>query len=382
MAEVNSSFFTRTQNRYEIAVSEGLKNVAETTLHVLSRSHLGEKAIELYAFGPKGRIQDERLHTSVAGIDFETPVGVGAGWDKKGRVVRGMYRLGFCADEVGTVPLFGQPGNKQPRMWTHGRRHDVGRNALGFNSIGAEGVDRNLEDEQPFPCPVGVNVGKNKMMPEEQSPWAHAQVVKQLYPYAKYFVFNPSSPNTEGLRGLQQSDPLKAHVYAMREAMDDCGGQKPILVKLAPDLGQADFEVAVDATAEAGGSGLILANTIIWEAVKKRYGLEGKLGGISGNDPLYRAVVTRMIHDAYVHAGDKLEIIGVGGISNAEHVLEYMLAGASLTQLVTSIRPSWGRVAATISRDLVKWMDDRNIGSITELIGEATPRGPKYPAAA
>ena len=175
---------------------EVLKNAMEIALHGLSRFRLGERVIETYAFGRSGRIEDPALHTAVGGIDFENPIMVGAGWDKKGRAIRGLYNLGFSGVEVGTVPLNGQPGNKKPRMWTMGKHHGVGLNRLGFNSLGSEKVDTNLEDQVPFPCPIGVNIGKNKDTSDEESAEAHAEVVRRLYRHADYLVFNPSSPNT------------------------------------------------------------------------------------------------------------------------------------------------------------------------------------------
>jgi dihydroorotate dehydrogenase len=366
------------QSRIETIKGEGLKSAAELALYGLSKHVLGEKLIEKYAFGFEGRVDDERLRTNFSGIDLDNPLIVGAGWDKKGRAVRGLFRLGFAAVEVGTVPLLGQPGSLKPRLWTIGKQHDVGRNALGFNSLGSEVVDRYLEEQSPLPCHVGVNVGKNKVIPDEMSPWAHGQVVKTLYKHASYFVFNPSSPNTQNLRNLQRREPLIAHVQEMKEQMEEAGGQKPLYVKLAPDMTEAQFDESIEATVESGANGLIIANTSTSEFIKRLYGLEGQPGGISGNDAIYHVLVLQMILHAYEQVGDKLEIIGVGGINNAKDVLEFMLAGASAVQIVTAMRPSRGRVAGKINRDLVDWLNERKVGSIKELIGAATYRGAKY----
>lgn len=368
--------------RIQTIESEGMKDVAESTLHHLSKSELGRMVIERYAFNGHARVEDPVLHTELAGIDFENPLCVAAGWDKKGRAVNGLYALGYAGAEVGTVPLFGQPGNPKPRMTTEGRRHAVGRNWLGFNSIGSEGVERNLDSYPEIQGRLGVNAGLNKLMPHERSPWAHAEVVKRLYQYADYFVFNPSSPNTPDLRELQRQESVRDHIKSMQEAMEESGGQKPLFVKFAPDVAPDIFEGAVAAAVEERASGLILANTIISESIKKMYGVEGQPGGISGDNAVYRAIVTRMIYETYEHAGDKLDIIGVGGVSTYEHVLEYMMAGASVVQQLTAIRPSWGRSAARINTDLLQWCEDHRVQSIKELIGCATKRGSKYPAAA
>lgn len=363
----------------EIAKGELLKTGAEVALAGLSRFGMGEKLLERYAFGMEGRLDNPALHVVVGGIEYESPVMVGAGWDKKGRAVRGLYDIGFSAVEVGTVPLFGQPGNIKPRLWTLDSDHSVGLNRLGFNSPGSEAVDRYLAAGEPFPCPVGVNVGKNKLMPDEQSPWAHAQVVKNLYKYASYFVFNPSSPNTPGLRNLQQREPLIAHVRAMQAAMAECGEAKPLYVKIAPDMTMADFYEIIDVCLEMGVTGIIAVNTTSDDAIKAKHGRQGELGGISGNEWEYRTVALAMATEIYERAGDKLEVIGVGGISTAEHALERLLGGASLLQVVTGIREHNGRTAVQINRGIIDWMERRGYTNVSEIVGLGTKRGPKRP---
>lgn len=360
----------------EIIKGEGLKTAAEVALWGLAKSTVGEMAIERYAHGVfRERLVDPRLRTVVGGIEFENPVTVGAGWDKKGRAVRGLYNLGFSAVEVGTVPLFGQPGNVKPRLGTVGKRHGVGWNRLGFNSVGSEAVDRYLKAQQPYPCPVGVNVGKNKLMPDDQSPWAHAEVVRNLYQRANYFVFNPSSPNTPGLRDLLQSKPLRAHIKAMQEAMLESGGVKPLYVKISPDMTTDQFYELIDVCVEESVTGIIATNTTIREDIKAKHGLEGVIGGLSGNSEVFRAVGVRMTYDIYERAGDELANIGVGGISTAEHAIERMLAGASLLQVVTGIREHNGRTAVKINRGIQEWMERRGVKNIQEIIGAATQRG-------
>ncbi len=362
----------------EIIKGEGLKSAAELSLHHLSQSELGARIIEAYAFGLERRIYDPRLHTEIAGMEFDSPIMVGAGWDKKGRAIRGLYNLGYSGVEGGTIPLLGQPGNPKPRMGTVGTKHGVGWNRLGFNSDGAEAVGRNLEAGLPFPCPVGINIGKSKVIPDELSPWAHAEVVKTLYKYADYFVFNPSSPNTPNLRDLQKVEPLRAHIHAQQEAMEECGGQKPFFVKLSPDITMDEFMDILGVLAETRVSGAVLVNTTIRDAIKAKHGMQNEAGGISGNEWEYRAVAIKMMYEAYEAYGDKLEFIGVGAISTAEHAIERMLAGASVLQVVTAIREHNGRAAVLINRGIFDWMNRHKVDSIMELIGTATKRGPKY----
>jgi dihydroorotate dehydrogenase len=306
---------------------------------------------------------------------------VGAGWDKKGWAVNGLYALGFAGVEVGTVPLFGQPGNKKPRMEmvTKG----VGRNWLGFNSPGSEAVERYLDNQGEIDGVVGINIGLNKEMPHERSPWAHAAVVPKLYPYADYFVFNPASPNTPELRELQREQPVRDHIKALQEAMEEQGGQKPLYVKLAPDVTGEVFEGATRAATEEGASGLVLANTTLRPYIKQMYGLsQDAPGGISGDNAMYRATVLRMIYQAYEEAGDKLDIIASGAVVNHVHALEHIFAGASAVQVVTGIRTRWGKTAAEINKGMLEWCTDHHVNNVTELIGAATQRGAKYPQAA
>lgn len=375
----------RLRSDIEILQGETFKTVAELALHGLAKRRAGERLISYYAFEGEPRLQHPSLHTEVAGIHFENPITVGAGWDKKGRAIRGLYNLGFSGVEVGTVPLFGQPGNPKPRLWTIDKEHSVGLNRLGFNSPGSEVIERNLQTQLPLPCPIGINVGKNKLMPDEMSPWAHAEVVRRLYSYANYFVFNPSSPNTPGLRNLQQRIPLHAHIQAMQEAMDEKGARKPLFVKIAPDLTLSEIDQVVAVAIETGIAGLITVNTTIDKVMKAKYGPRWaeEAGGLSGNDWEYRmmsSVIIRYIYELYERAGDALEIIGVGGVHDLEGTIEKMLAGASLIQVVTGIRSTRGRVAAQINTQLVEWMERHKVANVKELIGGGTTRGSRYPS--
>jgi dihydroorotate dehydrogenase len=341
--------------------SEGLKTATEIVLSGLSRYKKGEELIEWYAFGGSGRIEDEALHTEISGIPLDNPVMAGAGWDKKGRCIRGLFRLGFSAEEAGTILMFGQIGREKPRQWTFGDHHGVGLNRLGFNAEGVEANERYLEPQQPFPFPVGINVGKNNLMPDKLSPWAHAEVVKRLYRFADYFVFNPSSPNTDRLRTLQEKRPLRAHLKAMQAAMVESGGPKPLWAKIAPDISRLLLKDIIDVSLQTGIAGLIIANTTSSDPIKAKYGKQGELGGLSGNDWEYRAMVQRLAAETYERAGDKLGIIRVGAISTAEHAVEAMAVGASAVQVVTGIRETYGRVAPNINRGLLDYMDRHGI---------------------
>ncbi len=370
------------QDSYEILAGEQLKTAAEFTIHTLAKSELGRRAIELYAYGPSGRIEDPALHTEIAGIPLENPFLTGAGWDKRGWAVNGLYSLGFAGTEVGTVPLFGQPGLDRPRLFTLDKRHSVGLNAMGFNSKGAVSVAHHLDDQQPIMGILGVSVGLNALMPHEHAPWAHSAVVSLLYKYADYFVFNPASPNTKELHKLQRKDMLRACIQSMQEAMEELGGQKPLFVKLSPDIKTNIFEDAVQTTVDQRASGLVLANTSTARIYKAMYGAEDRPGGISGDINTYRSHVLGMIIDAYEEVGDQIDIIASGGVSTADHAVEYMIGGASAVQVMTAMRPTHGRIAAQLNRGTLDYLKGHNVSNVKELIGVGTQRGAKFPTAA
>lgn len=363
---------------YETMVGEQLKSAMELSLSTLGASAMGRRLIEFYAFGIEGRMVDHGLHTSIGGIALENPLVVAAGWDKKGRAVRGLYHLGFAGTEVGTVPEFGQPGSVKPRLWTIDESHSVGLNRMGFNSIGSEGVQRELNNHTVIPGVLGINVGKNKELADKHSPEYHAKVVARFGDIATYFVFNPSSPNTPGLRENQKKGPMRDHMQAIMEV-----AKKPVFVKYAPDISYADFDESVGVVIEEGGAGLVIANTSNSERLKAKYGARWarEAGGLSGDDPEYRAMTSAMIRHAYEEYGNELDIFGVGGIKDTSSALEKIMAGASALQIMTAMRPSKGRVAAQINRGIFDYLKREGIANIQQLIGAGTKRGVRPQAA-
>ena len=194
---------------------------------------------------------------------------VGAGWDKKGRAVDGLIYLGFGGVEVGTVPVFAQAGNPKPRMeldWRYG----VGRTALGFNAPGEETVNTYLEGQHKQGI-IGINVGKNKLLPDEHAPWAHAQVIETLFDHGDYFVINVSSPNTPGLRDFlspEKEENLRQIIRSCREAAKD----KPLFLKLTVDLDIQDVYRLLQLCAEERVDGIVDTNTTVDQKLKAKYG--------------------------------------------------------------------------------------------------------------
>jgi dihydroorotate dehydrogenase len=355
----------RLQATWETLESENLKQAAELSLHALARYGFGHKLME-WAQGGE-RIVDKRLNTEVGGIVLENPVLVGAGWDKKGWAVDGLYALGFAGTEVGTVLAHPQVGNPQPRMWY---KYGAALNRLGFNSPGMEEVAKYLDGQQR-PGKVGISLGKNKITPDEYAPWAHAAVADRLYDYADYFVINVASPNTPGLRGLLKPKPLTEIVQSV-QAVLKAKGPKPLFVKTTVDLALEDLDSVIAVCLDNNVTGIIDTNTTIDNDLKSQYGWQGQAGGVSGDVPTYRQLANnRMKHITRITRGTSLQRIGVGAINDAATAIERIEAGAQAIQVVTGIRQSKGRVAHDINKGFLDHLDKNGVNSVQELIGVA-----------
>jgi dihydroorotate dehydrogenase len=313
------------------------------------------------------RVEDGRLHTTVAGVEFENPVMVGAGWDKKGWAVDGLYALGLSGVEVGSVLVHPQAGNSRPRMWY---RDGAGRNALGFNAPGEDKVHANLSDQQR-PGKIGISLGKNKLTPDEQAPWAHAEVAAKLHEFADYFVINVASPNTPGLRDLLKPGPLADNVRAVQRVLAE-RGQKPLFMKTTVDLALQDLDKVLEVCINQRVDGIIDSNTTVEEEIKMRNGWAGQPGGVSGSDPRYRQKCNeRMKYITRTTRGTGLQRIGVGAVNDADSAMERMENGAQLVQVVTGIRQHKGRIARNINLGLVERIERDGLRSIDEIVGLA-----------
>lgn len=354
----------RLRATWETLEGERLKQAAEFGLHTLARhQHSGR----LFDFARGGeRIEDSRLKTVVGGLELENPVMVGAGWDKIGWAVDGLYALGFSGTEVGSVLVHPQSGNPRPRMWYD---NGAGLNRLGFNSRGMEAVASNLY-RQRRPGIVGVSIGKNKLTPDDQAPWAHAAVAERLYDYADYFVINVASPNTPGLRNLLNAKPLTDIVLAVKDVLDT-KGQKPLFIKTTVDLALENLDRVIEVCLDNGITGLIDSNTTTDDQLKSLYGWRGEAGGLSGDVVEFRHKANeRMKHITRITKDTSLQRIGVGGINDAASAIERLQAGAQAIQVVTGIRQRKGRVAHDINQGILTYLDKNGLGSVQALIGE------------
>ncbi|MGD1012350.1 MAG: dihydroorotate dehydrogenase (quinone) [Acidimicrobiales bacterium] len=351
---------------WETFESEQLKEIAGLGLHVLGGCPVGRRLITLASGGE--RVMSPRLHTELAGMSLENPVLVGAGWDKKGWAVDGLYALGFAGTEVGSVLAHPQEGNPRPRMWY---RRGAALNRLGFNSPGMEQVAKCLS-AQERPGIVGVSIGKNKLTPDDQAPWAHAAVARGLYDYADYFVVNVASPNTPGLRNLLKPGPLTDIVLAVKEAL--CAkGAKPLFVKTTVDLSLQDLEAVIKVCLENGVTGIVDSNSTVDDDLKSLYGWQGEEGGLSGDVGEFRQRANERMKVIFrLTKGTELQRIGVGAINSAASAIERLQAGAQAVQVVTGIRQRKARIARDINQGILDYLSTSGHENVQEIVGEAS----------
>jgi len=267
-----------------------------------------------------------------ARLTFAHPVAVAAGLDKDAHAVAGLFALGFAAVEVGTVTPRPQVGNPAPRLFRL-PEHGALINRLGFNNAGAEAAAARLRAAPWRPGPVGVNVGKNRDTPLERAADDYLSCTGALAPLADYLVVNASSPNTPGLRQLQEPERLAALLRGVRSRLDAVAPGKPLFLKIAPDLGAEAVDAVVDVALAAGADGLIATNTTITRPFAHPFAREE--GGLSGR-PL-RGLAAETLRRAARRAEGRLALWGAGGVATAEDVYERIRAGASVVQLYTAL---------------------------------------------
>ncbi|WP_327707162.1 quinone-dependent dihydroorotate dehydrogenase [Streptomyces decoyicus] len=277
----------------------------------------------------------KELRTEALGRRMHGPFGLAAGFDKNAVAIDGMTMLGFDHVEIGTVTAQPQPGNPKKRLFRLVPDRAL-INRMGFNNDGSASVAARLAARNPvFPATVGVNIGKTKVVPEDGATADYVTSTERLARHADYLVVNVSSPNTPGLRNLQAVDHLRPLLTAVREAADRTVTDRrvPLLVKIAPDLADADVDAVADLAVELGLDGIIATNTTI---AREGLGLTSdprlvaETGGLSGAPVKERSL--EVLRRLYARVGDRITLIGVGGIENAEDAWQRILAGATLVQ--------------------------------------------------
>jgi len=346
--------------------SETMHHAAVNALHLAQSTAVSRLAIRYLGAGG-ARVIDRRLNTNVGGVFFDNPTIVAAGWDKPAKAVRGLYELGFGGVEIGSVLEFAQPGNPKPRQFMIAE--GVAVQSLGFNSPGMEAVAANLENYHGLNIPIGINIGKNKDVPESDAPRAYAVVAKRLYHDAAYFVINVSSPNTPGLRKLQDRSFLVEIIKAVKEAILSRGEMKPCFVKIAPELTTEALDEVIEVVSGESLAGIIASNTTINPTIKGKYGKQDLPGGLSGDDPDYRKLTTEQVKHIFRTTAGKLDIVGVGGVKDGATALEKIRAGAKAIQVMTAIRSEGASVARKICLELLQAIEREGAASLSDLVG-------------
>ena len=332
------------------------------------------RGLELGAGRFSQAIDDPRLCLSLWGLDFQNPIGIAAGFDKNARVMQGVLGLGCGFAEVGTVTPRPQAGNPKPRVFRL-REDGAVINRLGFNNAGHDVVKQRLHawvghhkvHSSALPV-VGVNIGANKDQSDRVADYV--QGLRTFYDVAAYFMINISSPNTPGLRDLQAPavlDDLLGRVMAARRELVDSGKiQKPIIVKISPDIAGADIVPIVERFVAHKVDGIAVSNTTL--ARPSLESLSGQeTGGLSGR-PLFRRS-TIMLARIYCACEGRIPLVGIGGIDSGATALEKIKAGASLIQLYTALIYKGPGLVNDIKKYLVHVCDEARIDKLNALIG-------------
>jgi dihydroorotate dehydrogenase len=303
---------------------------------------------------------DPRLAVTALGLSFPNPVGLAAGFDKDAQVPDAMAKLGFGFVECGTVTPRPQSGNPRPRLFRLGDDAAV-INRMGFNNGGMKAAAKNLGDRRGKGI-VGINIGANKDSADRIKDYADA--FARLSPLADYVTVNVSSPNTPGLRGLQNKDELSRLLGALTQARKT---STPLLVKIAPDLDAAALDDIAEVVRASDIEGLIVSNTTIGRpALKSAHAKE--TGGLSGA-PLF-APSTEILRQMRQRLGNSMVLIGVGGISSGADAYAKIRAGASLVQLYTALVYQGPGLVTRIKRDLAALLAKDGFTNVAQAVGK------------
>ncbi len=311
-----------------------------------------------------------RLTTTVAGISFPNPLGMGAGFDKTGDLYPFLAKLGFGFVEVGTITGEPQEGNPKPRIFRY-EKEEALINRMGFNNPGSEKAWETLQ-KQPRKIPRGINAGKTKVVPPEKAVDDYVKTFQKILPISEYGVINISSPNTPGLRGFQEKDTFVELIRGIEKGL---GGKfpKPMFVKLAPDLEVSALEELLEIILDLSLAGVVLTNTTINpNALPNHSQLEQ--GGISGRVLAEKS--TEFIRIARNKLQGRIPIIGVGGIMDGRLALEKILAGADLIQIYTGYIYKGPFLPYQILEYLDSFLEKNKIPHISEIVGQSN-RFPK-----
>ena len=309
-------------------------------------------------FIEKNFIDDKILNQKIFNKTFYNPVGLAAGFDKNATMIRAMTALGFGFSEIGTVTPKPQKGNPKPRLFRYPTYESI-QNAMGFNNDGMYIIQKRLKKLYPFATPIGINLGKNKTTPEKEALKDYEQLIKTFKDLSDYMVVNISSPNTPGLRDLQNEEFIKA-LFKMAKDITNT----PILLKIAPDMSESK---AIDLTSmaiEAGADGIIATNTTTDYSILPN---AKEFGGISGkvlkekSYNLFKAISKELF--------GKTILISVGGIDSAQEAYKRIKAGANMVQVYTALIFKGPSLIKNINEGLIKLLKEDGFDNINDAIG-------------
>jgi dihydroorotate dehydrogenase len=318
---------------------------------------------------PAAPTDNPRLAVSALGLQFTNPIGLAAGFDKDAEVPDAMLKLGFGFVECGTVTPKPQAGNPRPRLFRLSEDRAV-VNRMGFNNAGVERAAARL-NRRARKGIVGINIGANKDSADRKSDYRGA--LARLASLADYVTVNVSSPNTPGLRGLQNRDELEQLLQILVEERARIGLRTPLLLKIAPDVGPVALDDIADVALASGIDGLVVSNTTIARPATLKNRNAHQSGGLSGA-PLF-APSTALLRDARARIGTKLVLIGVGGVSSGADAYAKIRAGANLVQFYTALAFEGPGLIARIKAELLQAMDHDGIARVADAVGpDITPR--------
>ena len=328
-------------------------NVAETALRVPNIC-----PILFNPFLKSHFITNDILKQELFGRTFLNPIGLGAGFDKNATMIRGMQILGFGFTEIGTVTPKPQAGNPKPRMFRHIEEESI-QNAMGFNNDGLLSVQKRLKERFPFTTPIGINIGKNKTTSDAEAINDYITLIKALHELGDYLVINISSPNTPGLRDLQNEEFITRLFAEAKEITN-----KPILLKIAPDMSKEDAVSLTTLAVAKGADGIIATNTTVDYSLVKN---PQSIGGLSG--AVLREKSFEIFEAIAKELYGKTTLISVGGISSAKEAYRRIKAGASLVEIYSGLIFHGFDMIKDINTELTELIKADGYANITEAIG-------------
>ena len=346
--------------------SERAHGIGLSTLSKLERTSMGRGVL-------KSLYRSPDVPTSVFGLSFSHPLGIAAGFDKKAAALSAWPSLGFSWMEYGGITRFPQDGNPKPRMFRANKENAL-VNRMGFNNPGALAVRENLIERRSIGLwpnnPVAANIGRSKKVSNDEAADDYSSTLDILWDYADLFVLNVSSPNTPGLRELQEVDHLRDVLTSCIEVRNRKGNYKPILMKFSPDLNDDDLLDSAQVSVDCNVDGFVATNTTISRYIPKNSqsrSVFAQSGGLSGRPLKKRSLeVVSMLYD---YTDSKVPIVGVGGIDSVDSAWDMITSGASLIQLYSALVFEGPSITSRIVKGLNTNVKKNNFSNISEAVG-------------